>query len=314
MPDKTIQRRLKENGYEAQGRGPWALWNHQIRIDEEKAIITRKLEDLFADHPGGLTFKQIKAGIPEFANISGPTIRRRLKENGYEVQGRVPWALWHQQGHQTKKDEEKTIITRKLEDLFADHPEGLTFKQIKDAGITEFAPMSDDIIRNRLKENGYEAQRLGPGALWNHQQGHQARQDEEKAIITRKLEDLFADHPGGLTFKQIKAGIPEFANISGPTIRRRLKENGYEAQGRGPGALWNHQQGHQARQDEEKAIITRKLEALFADHPEGLTLKQIKAEITEFANISGPTIRRRLKENGYEVQGYGSGALWKKRK
>ena len=26
MPDKTIHNRLKENGYEAQGRGPGALW------------------------------------------------------------------------------------------------------------------------------------------------------------------------------------------------------------------------------------------------------------------------------------------------
>ena len=124
--------------------------------------------------------------------------------------------------HYLQSQEEKEIITLKLETLFADHPEGLTFKQIKDAGITEFDNISDGTIRNRLKENGYEAQGLGPGALWNHQ----TRQDEKKAIITRKLEDLFANHPEGLTFKQIKAGIPEFANISDYIIYNRLKENG----------------------------------------------------------------------------------------
>ena len=376
MSDWTIRNRLRENGYEVQGGGPWALWNHQTRQDKEKAIITRKLEDLFADHPEGLTFKQIKdAGITEFAPMSDGIIYNRLKENGYEAQRLGPGALWnHQQGYQTRQDKEKAIITRKLEDLFADHPEGLTFKQIKDAGISEFAPMSDKIIRNRLRENGYEAQGRGPGALWNHPtiideekarlshkledlfadhpggltfkqikagisefanmskgtidnrlrengyepQGrgpgalwnHQIRIDKEKAIITRKLEALFADHPEGLTLKQIKAGITEFAPMSDDIIRNRLRENGYEAQGRGPGALWNHQQGYQTRQDKEKAIITRKLEALFADHPEGLTLKQIKAEIPEFANISYITINKRLKKNGYEVQGYGSEALW----
>ncbi len=323
ISNETIHRRLRENGYEAQGRGPGALWNHQqghqTRQDEEKARLRRKLEALFADHPVGLTFKQIKdAGITEFANISNETIHRRLRENGYEAQGRGPGALWnHQQGHQKKdKDKEKAIISHKLEALFADHPVGLTFKQIKDAGITEFANISDETIRNRLKENGYEAQGLGPGALWNHQQGHQKKdKDKEKAIISHKLEALFANHPGGLTFKQIKAEIPEFANMSNPTINRRLKENGYEAQGRGPGALWNHQQGYQTKKDEEKTIITRKLEALFADHPGGLTFKQIKdAGITEFANISDRTINRRLRENGYEAQGRGPGALWKKKK
>ncbi len=315
ISDITIRRRLKENGYEAQGRTRGALWNqqgHQARQDEEIAIISRKLEALFADHPEGLTFKQIKdAGIPEFANISDITIRRRLKENGYEAQGLGPGALWnHQQGYQTRQDEEKEIISHKLEDLFADHPGGLTLKQIK-AEIPEFANMSKNTIRRRLKENGYEAQGLGPGPLWNHQQGYQTRQDKEKAIITRKLEDLFADHPGGLTLKQIKAEIPEFANMSKNTIHRRLKENGYESQGLGPGPLWNHQQGYQTRQDKEKAIITRKLEDLFADHPESLTFKQIKdAGITEFNNISDVTIRNRLKENGYEVQGSFPGALW----
>ena len=309
ISDMTIRNRLKENGYEAQGLGPGALWNHQTRQDEKKAIITRKLEDLFANHPEGLTFKQIKAGIPEFANISDYIIYNRLKENGYEAQGLGPGALWN---HQTRQDEKKAIITRKLEDLFANHPEGLTFKQIKDAGISEFANISDMTINRRLKENGYEAQGRA-GALWNHQQGHQTKKDEEKAIISRKLEDLFANHPEGLTFKQIKdAGITEFSNISDMTIKRRLKENGYEVQGHGPWALW-HQQGHQTKKDEEKTIISRKLEALFADHPEGLTFKQIKdAGITEFDNISDMTIRNRLKENGYEAQGRGSGALWKK--
>ena len=313
ISDWTIRRRLKENRYEAQGLGPGALWNHQqgyqTRQDKEKEIITRKLEALFTDYPGGLTFKQIKAKIPEFANISDPIIRNRLQENGYEAQGRGRGALWHQQGHQTKKDEEKAIITLKLEALFANHPKGLTLKQIK-AGIPEFANISDGIIRRRLKENRYEAQGRGAGALWNHQQSHQTRQDEEKPIITRKLEALFTDYPGGLTFKQIKAKIPEFDNKSDDTIRRRLKENGYEAQGRGPWALWNHQQGHQTKKDEEKTIITRKLESLFADHPKGLTLKQIKAGITEFDNISDKTIRRRLKENRYEAQGLGPYALW----
>ena len=46
--------------------------NYYLQSQEEKEIITLKLETLFADHPEGLTFKQIKdAGITEFDNISG---------------------------------------------------------------------------------------------------------------------------------------------------------------------------------------------------------------------------------------------------
>ncbi len=300
--DRTIRNRLKENGYGVQGTFPGALWNHQIRIDKEKPRLRRKLETLFANHPGGLTFKQIKAGISEFANMPDKTIHNRLKENGYGVQGIFPGALWN---HQIRIDEEKAKLRHDLEDLFADHPGGLTLKQIK-AGITEFANISDRTIRERLKENGYEVQGLGPYALW-YQQGHQTRHDEEKAIITLKLETLFADHPGGLTFQQIKdAGITEFDNISDKTIRNRLIENGYEAQGRSRSALWNHP----TIIDEKKARLRRKLEVLFANHPGGLTFQQIKAGITEFANISYSTIRNRLKENGYEVQGRVPGALW----
>ncbi len=253
------------------------------KVDEAVQLALKKGSIKEAAEQLGLTYKTLKGWVLQDPEAS------------------------HQLGHQTKEGEEKAILSRKLEDLFANHQEGLTLEQIK-AGISEFANMSDGTIYKRLKEHGYESQGKGIGrlGLWNHQ-GHYTR---EKAKLRRKLEALFAGHQEGLTLEQIKAGIREFANMSNWIIERRLMENGYERQGNNRFALRDQQQGHQTKKGEEKAILRRKLEDLFANHQKGLTFEQIKAGISEFANISRATIYKRLMENGYEAQGHGTVALW----